>query len=222
MFFVALFYALNYFVLIGWVFDDLDPFALLALRGIFGCLTFGLLGLWLSPDRIEKKDLLRFLACGIFGIGLNQMFFLWGVSKTVEVNASVIMTTTPVFVFLIAWVIKQEKLTLLKVIGLFLSFLGAGILSLGGESFSLSQETVVGDGLIVLNSICYAIYFVLVRPLIEKYHMATVMMWVYLMGGMISIPAGMPALMAVEWVNVSNEALLGTVYVIVFYHNSLL
>lgn len=213
---VALFYALSYFVLVIWVFDDIDPFTLLALRGILGCLFFGLLGLTIIRQPIEKKDIPRFIACGVFGIALNQMFFLWGMSMTIEVNASVLMTTTPVFVFLIAWLIRQEQMTWLKVVGLILSFVGAGLLSLNGQSFNLSYGTVVGDGLIIVNSMCYAIYLVLVRPLSVKYHTGTLIMWVYFFGGIVSIPVGMPALMDTAWATVSTEALLGTVYVILF------
>jgi drug/metabolite transporter (DMT)-like permease len=216
LFSVALFYALNYFIAKRLVFSSLDPFALLALRGIGGIFFFGIIGLGLIREKIARRDWPRLIACGLFGVFINQTFFLWGLSQTVEVNASVIMTLTPVVVVLLAWLLKEEKLNGLKLLGLLLSFAGAALLSLGERKVSLGGDTLLGDAMVMINASSYAIYLVLVKPLGARYNTFTLMGWLFVIGGSLSISVGMPALLQVSWASLPASALWGTLYVIIF------
>jgi len=213
---VAIFYAVNYFVAKRAVFDYIDPFALLALRSIAGGIIFGGIAIGLIREKIERKDWLRLMACGFFGIAINQTFFLLGLSKTVEVNAGVIMTLTPVFVFLIAWLFKQESLNVIKSLGLLIAFAGALLLSLGGRSLSYNPTHLQGDMMIAVNAASYGLYLVLLRPLSVKYNTLTLVGWVFLIGGCFNIPLGMPYLLELDWAGLPATAWLGTIYVIVF------
>jgi drug/metabolite transporter (DMT)-like permease len=213
---VSLFYGLNYFI-VKEVFREISPFGVLSIRSISGTLVFFLIARFLIHEKIrDRSDYLRLIVCAIFGISINQFFFLWGLSKTYEVNAAVLMITSPVFVFLIAWVIKAETLSWRKIGGLLLSFGGATLLVLGGRSLSFSPETLTGDLMIMLNALSYGTYLVLVRPLVVKYHPLTIIMWIFFFGAFINIPIGISDLASLEWGGLSQNTWLGVLYVIIF------
>ncbi len=213
---VAVFYAANYFIAKRTVFTHIDPFGLLAIRSMAAILVFGPIAFFVIKEKINRQDWPRLIACALCGVVINQLFFLWGLSKTEEVNAGVIMTLTPVFVFLVAWILKEEKITRIKTFGLLLAFAGALMLSLGGRSLSFNPQNLLGDAMVGLNAIVYALYLVILRPLSVKYNTLTLIGWIFLLGGMINIPLGMPYLIDLPLSTLPPSVWLGTVYVIVF------
>jgi len=211
---VAVFYGLNYFIA-KIVFEELSPFALIAIRGIAGVLFFTVMGSLIGRQAIQRKDLLMFGLAGMMGVGINQIFFLWGLSKTVEVNASVLMTMVPVCVLLIAWLMKQEHLGRKKVVGIALSFSGALLLSLNGRSMQIGTDTLLGDAMVLFNTCCYATYLVLIRPLSQRYNPFTVIMGIFWFGSWLTIPVGIPALIATDWASLSLSTWGGIAFVVV-------
>lgn len=213
---VALFYALNFFILKK-TFLEIPPLAILSVRGFMGALLFALLSRFIGREKIQsRKDYIRLFFCGLIGVALNQWLFLWGLSRTSEVNASVLMITTPVFVFLFAFLMRAERLSVLKIVGLLLSFAGAAMISLGGRSILVDGTTISGDLMIMGNAACYACYLVLVRPLLQKYHVFTIISWVFIFGAIFTVPAGFPAILAVKWATISSFAWFGLIYVVLF------
>ncbi|MBA2746011.1 MAG: DMT family transporter, partial [Flavisolibacter sp.] len=80
----------------------------------------------------RKKDLGRFLLCGLSGVAINQMLFLTGLTLTTTIHASLLMLVTPILVTMFAiWVLK-EHFSIYKAIGL--------ALGIGGASFLVLQK----------------------------------------------------------------------------------
>ena len=210
---VAIIYAVNYYIMKG-VLQEVTPFALLAVRVCSGLLFFGLIafGKW----RFAREDWLRLVACGLFGVAINQTFFIWGLSKTTPVNGGVIMTLTPVLVLLIARVMGQERLTWLRVLGMMIAFGGAVLLSLRGGKVAFGSESVMGDIMIFINAASFAFYLVLVKPLATKYKPFPLFSALFAVGSLIAIPVGGPAMIAVSWSTLPLTILLGVLYIIVF------
>jgi len=214
--FVAIFYGINYFVAKE-VFAEIPPFALVAIRtSLTTLILVGAHAIWVK-ERIQKRsDYWRLALCGLFGSALNQTFFFKGLSLTVEVNAAVLMTTTPLFVFISAFILRTEKLTLLKIGGLVLAFNGAALLTLGGRELSFGQDTLAGDLMILTNAASYGLYLVIARPLMQRYHFLTIVKWVFLYACLITVPLGIPDLLSVDWGTVSSGAYLRTAYIVLF------
>jgi drug/metabolite transporter (DMT)-like permease len=211
---VTLFYGFNYFIAKN-IFVEVSPFALIAIRGLGGLLFFSIVGLGFIREKVKREDIPQFALAGALGVGINQLLFLWGLSKTTEVNASVLMTMVPIFVLLVASLLKYERLTWLKATGIIISFLGALLLSLNGRSMVIGDHTLLGDAMVVFNTACYGSYLVLVRPLSRRYNPFTLIMGIFWFGSLITVPVGIPAIIHTDWLNVSTEAIWGIVFVIV-------
>lgn len=220
LFAVALIYAGNYFIVKG-IFDQLSPAGAVALRSVASAFIFYLLARFQGVlQKIEsKKDLIRIAGCALFGAVLNQNFFLAGLERTTEVNAAVIMTTTPVMVFLVSVILKTEKLSWIKSIGLGIALTGAIILSLNGRSVEVGLDTFAGDMMVLTNAACYAIYLVMVKPLMAKYHVLTIMTWLMGLAAIINVPFGLPDIMAADWQAMDGMTYLGIAYLIIAVTN---
>lgn len=100
--------------------------------------------------------------------------------RTSPVNASVIMTTTPILVFILSIFILKEKPQIIKVIGLVIGASGAILFTLQTKQDSTSS--LLGDVFIFANAASYALYMVLVKPLMARYKPLTVITWVFTFG----------------------------------------
>lgn len=94
---------------------------------------------------------------------------------------------TPVFVLIFAVFMKEEKLTLKKIIGILIACAGALIL-IFGKNVSFNSITITGDILVTVNAIFYAFYLVYVRKLLAKYTVVTVSKWTFLFGLLLVSP----------------------------------
>jgi len=132
-------------------------------------------------EKVQKRDFLLLAACGLFGVVINQEMFFLGLSITTPINAALIMIMTPILVFIISFFLAHEKATWQKITGILLGAAGAFVI-ISGKGFNFSGKTVLGDFFILINACSYAVYLVIVRPLMKKYHPLTVVKWVFFFG----------------------------------------
>ena len=162
-----------------------------------------------EKNLIEKKHIVRFLLCAFSALAANQMLFMKGVSLTYPIHASLLLLVTPILItFIAAWVLK-EMITLPKLIGLFLGITGACILILSGNSTAKGNDILLGDLLVIMSTVLYTIYFILVKPLMQRYSTMEVMRWVFTFGFFMIIPLGWNEFAKIPWSRYSgNEYLL--------------
>lgn len=145
-------------------------------------------------EKVDKKDLPFMALCAVFGVAVNQLFFFMGLEKTSAMHASLIMITTPIIVLIASYILLKSKILLRQVIGILLGLVGSYILvrSAGSQA---GEATVLGDIYIFINASSYAIYLVLVKRLMKKYHAITVVKWLFIIGTVMIVPFGMPDLL---------------------------
>lgn len=186
------------------------PYGLNVVRSGICVLLFWLMFLSTADKRkIEKRDVVRFLLCALSALAANQMLFMKGVSLTLPIHASLLLLITPILItFIAAWVLK-EMITLPRLIGLFLGVAGACILVLSGSVTNQANDILTGDLLIIISTVLYTFYFILVKPLMQKYSTMDVMRWVFTFGFIMILPLGWNEFIVIPWRNYGlNEYLL--------------
>jgi drug/metabolite transporter (DMT)-like permease len=149
--------------------------------------------------KIEKQDRMRLFLCALFGIAINQLMFIKGLSLTYSIHAALLLLITPILiVFIAAWILK-ERLGLLKIAGLALGISGALVLILAKQSSGNGDNVLLGDLFIIINAICYTIYFILVKPLMVKYNAVVVLRWVFTIGLVLVLPFGWVEFTQIPW-----------------------
>lgn len=178
----------------------IGPFAVNLLRVGVSLGLFWLM--WLfgkTPAGIKRKDWGRFFLCAFCGVAVNQLLFIKGLTMTSTVHASLLILATPLLVTVFAlWVLK-EQLTIYKAAGLALGIGGSVFLILQKESSPHAPDYLLGDLFILINATSYAVYFVLVKPLMKDYSALHVIRWVFTLGFLMILPFGWGETAAIEW-----------------------
>lgn len=175
------------------------PYGLNVLRVGISLLLFWMVWtLGKTTAGIQRKDLPRFILCGLTGVAINQMLFIKGLTMTSTIHASLLMLCTPLLITVFAFWILKEKITFLKSLGLALGIGGAALLIMSKEKNGTASLT--GDILIVLNAMAYAIYFILVKPLMKKYPPLHVIRWVFTFGFLMIVPFGWIQFTEMQWI----------------------
>jgi len=209
-----LIYGLNYTIAKGIMPDYMSPRGIIFFRVLGAIIVFNLIHILFIKEKIERKDLLRFAACGLFGVAINQILFFEGLNLTTPIKASLIMTTGPIFVLLFSSFLLKEKINLSKLIGIFLGTTGACILILLSGNLSLTLNTSTGNLLVFINCISYALYLVLAKPIMVKYKPITVMRWVFNFGFIYIIPFCIQPVLETNFEVIPSNIWLSILYVV--------
>lgn len=214
---VALIYGANYIItkdVINGGYIGAHGFILL--RVITASVLFQLLYWTMLRESIKKMDMLQMAIGGIFGVAVNQLCFFSGLEHTSPIHASLIMTATPILVLIASLIYLRKKPSILKIGGIVLGLSGAVLLiSLAGRSSS-SIASFYGDFLVFVNATSYAIYLVLVKRLLDRYHPLTVITWVFTFGLIYVLPFGLPEAIAADYSQMPTSILVSIGYVLLF------
>lgn len=213
---VQIIYGANHIVAKEATPEYLLPFGFIVLRVLPSACVFWIIHHFFINESIEKEDIPRIIFCGIFGNALNQLLFFKGLSMTAPINSSIIMITLPIMVLLFSALLLKERLSLAKVFGILLGAMGAFLIIAKGQDSVYVTGKYWGDIFIAINAACFALFLVVVKPLLAKYHPLTVLKWCALVGCFVVVPVGLPELAQTNWASIPPQVWLAILYVIVF------
>lgn len=180
LFTVNALYGANHVVAKGVMPDYLTPSVFIFLRAAGATALFWIIKILFVREKVARKDLWLLAACGLFGVTVNQLFFFHGLSLTSSINSGIIMTINPILVVLLSYLILKEAVTWRKSLGILLGAIGAILLTLTAGTGH--GDSTLGDIFIFINAMSYALYLVLVKPLMKKYAPLTVITYVFSFG----------------------------------------
>jgi len=194
--------------------EYIAPSAIILLRVIATVLLFNVLGLFVR-ETVEPTDRKRVVLCALFGVACNQLLFYKGLSLTSPINASLMMTVTPIIVLVISAIYGFEKITLIRIIGLVLGSIGTGALLLSGKEEQFN-ELFVGDILVLLNAVSWALFLVIAKPLLARYHFITITRWMFNVGLLLVLPFSLESFWETKWSNFNSTAYWSIGFIILF------
>lgn len=178
-----LFFGINFSAVQHITKNLVGPFALNVIRvGVCTLLFWALLALYPQKAGVQKKHIGRFILCAITGVVINQALFIKGLSLTLSIHASLLILVTPILITVAATFLAKEGLSTLKIAGLMAGIGGAAMLALHKESHGSGQNILLGDIFIIINSISYTFYFIMVKQLMAAYTPLHVIRWVFTLG----------------------------------------
>ncbi len=210
-----LIYAINYSFAKDVMPDFIMPSGFILLRVIGALLLFALSYFLFVKEKVERKDIFRLAICGVFGVAINQLLFFEGLNLTTPINAAIVMTTNPILVIFLSFLIIKEPITFNKSAGILLGLVGAFILILKGGSIDFSSNYQIGNLFVFINAVSYGLYLVIVKPMMEKYNPITVMFYVFGFGFLYVIPFGFSNLADVKWAIIPSNIYWEIAFVVV-------
>ena len=190
---------------------------LVLLRVLGATIIFWTIGLFFKSKPIEKKDRFTIIKCGLFGMSINIAAFIAGLDYSTPVNSSILIIISPIFVVILSFFIFRNKINLLKILGIIMGFIGALILILNADSnSSVGRNIPLGNFLFIVNSISYAYYLIIVKPMAQKYDLITLFKWLFLIGLIFNFPLGINQFTDVNWSSLPiKEAILPMAFVVI-------
>ena len=192
-----------------------SPFAMSVYRMVGAALLFWGASLLLPRERVTRRDIVLLFFASLFGIQLNQMLFLWGLSLTSPIDTSIIATIVPVLTMVLATLFLREPITWLKAGGVFLGCAGAVILILVSQHGTGHTSSVKGDVLCIISAISYATYLTAFRDVIVRYSPVTVMKWMFLFAAIVAVGIYYRPLVEVDYAVLTPRTWGGIAFVVV-------
>lgn len=155
-----------------------------------------------TETHIDPKDFTLLLILGLLVIPANQLLFLLGINLTHPTHGALLYSLTPILITLLAQKEKLETITVGRVIGILLAFVGVVMVILQhGVDFKLKEFR--GDLLIFLAVLSWAVYSVYGIPVVKKYGALKVTAYTYLLGTATFIPVALWRLPSFEFERVT-------------------
>lgn len=184
----------------------IPPIVIFTFRALGAGALFWLISLFLPKEKMSPRDLLLTAAASLLGLFVPQLTFLTASAITTPVDLSVINSITPIVTMFIAAIALKEPITWQKAGGVALSFGGVILLILLSTHAAGAVRTQpLGITLCLLNSLSFALYLGLFRPLISRYHVVTFMKWMFLFTLLSALPFSVGKIGGVDYAAVPER-----------------
>ena len=172
------------------VLEVIPPATLLVVRYVLALLLL-IPAFAIKRDRgIPRRDWPEIALVGFVGFGVSLLAQFGGTSLSTAAAGAVITSATPAFIILFAWPLLREVPSPAKLAGLALATIGVMTVSLvGGQpATQQSRDPVLGNLLLAVAAVSWALYTVLARRATQRFSVLAVTMGVTLAGVLIVLP----------------------------------
>ncbi len=161
----------------------------------------------------ERK---RLLWLAVFGVTLNQFFFVTGLKNTSVAHASIVVSLTPVMVLIVARLHGLERFTVLKVVGLCICMVGVTLLTAARHPQTVgTPANILGDAAVASSSLCFAYFAVMGKEIISRFNSVTLNTVTFTIGALTLLPAAAPEIWRGGLAGHSLQAWLALAYMAV-------
>jgi drug/metabolite transporter (DMT)-like permease len=209
---VSVLFSLNY-IISKFGLHSFNPLTFAYLRVLASALILNLILHERNAAPLAKGDGWRLAGFAILGVVINQSLFLAGLALTSAHVAAILITTIPVFALAAAIVVGRERATAAKIGGIALAAAGA-LVVVGGEGFGGTTKSLIGDLLIVGNSLAYALYLVASKPAMARLSARRVIARMFAVASVVMLPIAAVPMMREQWSTIPPRAWIALALVV--------
>ena len=174
--------------------QEFSALSVTTFRMVGAAAAFWILSIFCKQEYVNHKDMLKIFFASLFALVFNQGVFIFGLSLTSPIDASIVTTTLPIITMIVAAIYLKEPVTNKKVLGI---FVGA-----------------MGDLLCLLAQLSFSIYLTVFKGLTQQYSAITINKWMFIYASMCYIPFSYHDVAAIEWSTISTLAIWQVLYVV--------
>jgi drug/metabolite transporter (DMT)-like permease len=175
-----------------------DPFTFAYLRVLGAAIVMNAILPRHAYAPLTRADGKRVALYAVLGVVLNQSMFLAGLALTSAHVAAILITAVPVFTLVVAMLLREERVTAMKVSGIALACAGA-LTVVGREGFGGTTKSLAGDLLIVGNSLAYAFFLVLSKRDMARLSPRRVIARMFAIAAVLMIPIAAGPMLRLHW-----------------------
>lgn len=136
----------------------------------------------------KRSEWLYFALLGFLGIFFHQWLQSNGLQTAQATTTAWIVATSPAFIAILGWLVLKEKLNAIQSFGIILAMAGVLIVVSKGDlaSLALGQFGTVGDVLILISAVNWAVFSILSRHGLKEHPSTRLTFWVMTIGWLIT------------------------------------
>ena len=196
----------------------ITPMALFCLRAFGATALFWIWSLFTAPkEQIARADIWKVALASFLGLFMTQLSFLFAITKATAIDASILSTLSPIMTLIISAIVIHERITWSGVTGIVLSLAGVLILIFNCVSIRSGADSTSIWGILgmIVNTLSFATYVGVFKPLIQKYSVVTFMKWMFLFSALMALPFSFSAFGASNLSAVPADVMWQVIYVVV-------
>lgn len=166
--------------------QNIPPFTLAFLR--FWGASILLLPFAIKDLYIARKDWFAVALVAFFGISINITFFFMGLKVAPSINAPIIATSGPIFIYLFSILILHEKPHKKVFAGLIVSLVGVLIIVIQPLLSRNPDGQMMGNLFFVLATLGSVGHAIFSKEIIRSYKPITITFWSFIIGTLTFIP----------------------------------
>jgi len=168
---------------------------------------------------VPRLAMPRLLMLGLFGVTLNQVLFIVGLSRTSVAHAAILIGLTPIQVLIVAGLRGQERITARKAVGMAIALAGVAVLKLfepSGAGTTGADATWIGDFVVLLAGLCFALFTVFGKEVTNQYSTITMNTYAYVGGAVALLPITLWEAARQPLAHIGTGAWLAAIYMALF------
>ena len=187
--------------------QEFSALSVTTFRMIGAAAAFWMLSIFCKQEHVNHRDMLKIFFASLFALVFNQGIFIFGLSMTSPIDASIVTTTLPIVTMIVAAIYLKEPITNKKVLGIF-------ILILSSQAASGGNRNLIGDLLCLVAQISFSIYLTVFKGLSQQYSAVTINKWMFVYASICYIPFSYYDISTIQWASISTVAIIQVLYVV--------
>jgi len=160
--------------------QEFSAISVTTFRMVGAAAAFWILSIFCKQEHVDHRDMLKIFFASLFALVFNQGIFIFGLSMTSPIDASIVTTTLPIVTMIVAAIYLKEPITNKKVLGIFVGAMGALILIMSSQAASSGNGSLIGDLLCLVAQISFSIYLTVFKGLSQRYSAVTINKWMFI------------------------------------------
>ena len=194
--------------------EEFSAISVTTFRMVGAAAAFWILSMFCKQEHVNHRDMLRIFFASLFALVFNQGVFIFGLSMTSPIDASIVTTTLPIVTMIVAAIYLKEPITHKKVMGIFVGAMGALILIMSSQVGSGGNGSLIGDLLCLVAQISFSIYLTVFKGLTQQYSAVTINKWMFVYASLCYIPFSCHDISAIQWATIPTIAIVEVLYVV--------
>jgi drug/metabolite transporter (DMT)-like permease len=149
--------------------------------------------------RMSRHDIIPVILLGLAGHTIYQAIFASGVALSTPANASLLLATAPIWVAILGYILRIERINLVMLAGILMSFAGITLLITSGGQVELGRETLVGNAMLLGCAVLWAVYTTASKPFLGRFSPLKLTGWSMVAGTIPLILISIPDLRRQDW-----------------------
>lgn len=211
----SLLFGMNYWIGKKLMPDFMDPYQITFYRLLGAFIICYIYEKTWVRSKVDRKDLPKIAMLSFTGVAISQLLFFVGLSYTSPVDASIIHAFSPIVILLMAAFIIKEKITGIRALGIIIGAAGAIMIVVFNQNSEIATGSLKGNLFVLANITLYSYYIVMIKPLMEKYNVFTLMKWLFLFAVIFVTPFTIKPVFETNFAAFTGYAWFSLFYVII-------